>query len=67
VDPLIKALQDPNKRVREEAALALGLLRDPRAITPLNQTLRDPDEAVRKRAVLALLMLGEQKEDSHLT
>ncbi len=55
----ISALDDEDWGVREDAAVALGRLGDPRSIQPLIRTLRDPDRAVREAAVSALKTLGE--------
>jgi HEAT repeat protein len=40
--------------LRKEAAIALGEIGDPRAITPLEKALADSDPDVRKLAKLAL-------------
>src|SRR5581483_5944449 len=44
---------------REEAASALGSLRDARAVLPLVSLLRDSDRAVRAAAIGALTAIGE--------
>ena len=50
VEPLIQALNDENKYVREGAALALAEIGDKRAVEPLIQALNDKDENVRAEA-----------------
>ncbi len=55
----IAALKDEDWAIREEAAVALGTLRDPRAVTPLVSLLRDKDRAVREAAIGALTAIGE--------
>ncbi len=55
----IAALKDEDWAIREEAAIALGALKDPRAVTPLVSLLRDKDRAVREAAIGALTAIGE--------
>jgi len=55
----IAALKDEDWAIREEAAVMLGALRDPRAVAPLVSMLRDDDRAVRDAAIGALLAIGE--------
>jgi HEAT repeat protein len=55
----IAALKDEDWAIREEAATALGTLRDPRAVVPLVSVLRDSDRAVREAAIGALTAIGE--------
>jgi HEAT repeat protein len=55
----IAALKDEDWAIREEAAIMLGALRDPRAVAPLVSVLRDDDRAVRDAAIGALLAIGE--------
>ena len=55
----IAALKDEDWAIREEAAMMLGTLRDPRAVAPLVSVLRDGDRAVRDAAIGALLAIGE--------
>jgi HEAT repeat protein len=55
----IAALKDEDWAIREEAAVMLGTLRDPRAVGPLVSVLRDGDRAVRDAAIGALLAIGE--------
>jgi HEAT repeat protein len=47
VDPLIKALGDPERTVRWGAALALGDIGDRLAVKPLTKALNDENEGVR--------------------
>ena len=55
----IAALKDEDWAIREEAAVALGTLRDPRAVVPLVSLLCDADRAVREAAIGALTAIGE--------
>lgn len=55
----IAALKDEDWAIREEAATALGTLRDPRAVPSLVSVLRDADRAVREAAIGALTAIGE--------
>ena len=55
----IAALKDEDWAIREEAAVLLGTLKDPRAISPLVSILRDPDRSVREAAVGALISIGQ--------
>lgn len=55
----ISALDDEDWGVREDAAVALGRLGDPRSVQPLIRALRDSDRAVREAATSALKTLGE--------
>lgn len=52
------ALMDDDWGIREEAAVALGELGDPRAVPPLVAALKDPDRAVRAAAIRALEAIG---------
>lgn len=54
----IAALQDEDWAVREEAAGALGALKDARAVLPLVQILADPDRSVRTAAIASLTAIG---------
>jgi HEAT repeat protein len=54
----IAALKDEDWAIREEAAVALGAFRDPRAVGPLVGLLRDSDRAVREAAIGALTAIG---------
>lgn len=55
---LYLALQSEHAEVRADAAEALGLLGDVRALEPLKATLRDPDLAVQGRAAESIAKLG---------
>lgn len=55
--PLIGALTDRDHEVREEAAKALGMIGDKKAVEPLNEALKDTDAKVRREAELALARL----------
>jgi HEAT repeat protein len=54
VDRLISALKDERWRVREHAAKACGLIKDPRMVPPLVAALRERDGAVKSAAAEAL-------------
>lgn len=54
----IAALRDEDWAVREEAANALGALKDSRAVLPLVQLLGDPDRSVRTAAIVSLTAIG---------
>lgn len=55
----IAALKDEDWGIREDAAVALGELRDPRGVRPLIDALRDSDRAVKTAATNALTAIGE--------
>jgi HEAT repeat protein len=59
-------LNDPSANVRAESALALGRLRDERAIPNLCQALTDGNEQVRINAVTALSILDESLTSSDI-
>ena len=61
VEPLIKALKDPQPEVRDSAALTLGSLGDSRAIPPLVEALQDLNQVVRIRAAFSLAILGDTR------
>jgi HEAT repeat protein len=54
VDGLIGALKDSSADVREQAAFALGQLRDPKALPSLTAALRDSVADVREQAAFAI-------------
>jgi HEAT repeat protein len=54
VEPLFIALKDGNADVRQQAAFALGQIRDPRAVDGLTAALKDSNVEVRKQAAFAL-------------
>jgi HEAT repeat protein len=58
IEPLISVLQHPDSDVRWKAAIALGEIRDPRAIGPLIRQLSDTDRFVKSRVAHALGMIG---------
>ncbi|MDD3110826.1 MAG: HEAT repeat domain-containing protein [Methanofollis liminatans] len=58
--PLVAALGDPDKGVREEAAAALAAL-GPAAVVPLIPALRDPAWRTRYRAAEALGRIGDRR------
>jgi HEAT repeat protein len=57
VEPLISALTDDDKHIREFAACALAATKDPRAFDPLMAALGD--ETIRKTVIFALGRLGD--------
>jgi HEAT repeat protein len=62
VEGLIKVLQTgTHPESREEAAEALGAIRDPRAVDPLIGALKDRDHEVREEAAKALGAIGDRK------
>ncbi|MCJ7727338.1 MAG: HEAT repeat domain-containing protein, partial [Methanoregula sp.] len=58
VEPLIKSLKDKDRRVREQAAVALGEIGDERAVEPLLWALKDENDGVREQAKEAIGKLG---------
>lgn len=59
VEPLIAALNSPNKNIRRYSARVLGELGDERAIEPLILNLRDGNKWVRRETSGALSKMGE--------
>lgn len=57
VEPLLAALADSSKTVRQHAARALGKIGDARAVGGLIATLKDDDSAVRMEVAEALIKL----------
>jgi hypothetical protein len=57
----ISQLSDKDWRIREDGAIALGNLKDLRAVDPLIQALKDKDPAVRECVAEALGKLGDVK------
>ena len=58
---LLKLLDDPEARVRRRAALALGRVGLPEAVTGLSQLLAtDPEAEVRQMAAFALGLIGDR-------
>jgi HEAT repeat protein len=67
VDPaaiqgLAKALQDEDKDIREEAALALGILNGTAALRSLTAALQDPEPGVRGAAAAAIGKIGSVQD-----
>jgi HEAT repeat protein len=58
--PLMESLAAGNLRRRQEAARALGELKDRRSVDPLLQAWKDPEPEVREAAAQALLRFGIQ-------
>jgi hypothetical protein len=58
IEEYLRSLEDKNASVRAEAAKALGLFNDARAIEPLIQSIRDTDSKVRFEAERALGIMG---------
>jgi HEAT repeat protein len=61
VEPLIAVLKDPAAGVRDNAATALGDLKDPRAVEPLIAVLEDTDPRSRFIAAHALGEIGDSR------
>ncbi|MGA8302947.1 MAG: HEAT repeat domain-containing protein, partial [Thermoplasmata archaeon] len=59
--PLLVALSDPTPGLRQTAAIALGILKDPRAGSILAAALTDPNEGVRASAAEALGAIGRSE------
>lgn len=60
VGPVSALLDDPDHDIRTYAALALGMLRDHRAVPALVHRLGDPDENVRFHVLEALGRIGDR-------
>jgi HEAT repeat protein len=60
VEPLIKALNDPDSYVRRQAVDALGNIGDARAIEPLNKALNDSNSYVCQGAADALKKINDK-------
>ena len=58
LDPLVRALADPNPAVRAAAATGLARLGNPRALTALRNLSRDPSAAVRVQAERAIRQIS---------
>jgi HEAT repeat protein len=56
-------IDDPHPRVRREAAIALGKLKDHSFITPLVNALSDSDRNVREAALAGILRIGSQSAE----
>jgi HEAT repeat protein len=61
LEPLLAALGDSQAKVRTYAAMALGELKDTRAVGPLVAALKDSDGAVRSFAAQSLGMLKDAR------
>lgn len=61
VEPLMKALNDPDNHVRRQAADALGNIGDKRAVEPLTKAMSDPNNYVCQGAADALKKINEKK------
>ena len=59
VNSLIHALKDNDTKVRENAAVALGEIKDARAVEPLVRALKDNNSEVRLGASSALRTIYE--------
>ena len=59
VNPLIRALHEGDGNLRWGAAIALGKIRDPRAIEPLIRALADKYENVRAESATSLAAMGK--------
>ena len=60
VEPLIKALEDPNDNLSLSAANALKFIGDPRAVTPLIKLMEDPNRISREEYALTLGYIGDK-------
>jgi HEAT repeat protein len=59
VDALIAALKDPDRAVREDATIALGMIGSPQAIDALIEAMKDG--AVKRHAIMSLGMIGDAR------
>jgi HEAT repeat protein len=59
VDALIDTLKDPDRAVREDATIALGMIGDPRAVDALLEAMKDG--AVKRHAIASLGMIGDAR------
>jgi HEAT repeat protein len=59
VNPLLRALREGDGNLRWGAAIALGKIRDPRAIEPLIRALADKYENVRAESASSLAAIGK--------
>ena len=59
VDALIVTLKDPDRAVREDATIALGMIGDPRAIDALLEAMKDG--VVKRHAIASLGMIGDPR------
>jgi len=63
VTPLIRALREGDGSIRWGAVIALGRIRDPRAIAPLVQAIGDKYENVRSEALASLKAMEDNNID----
>lgn len=63
---LATALRDEDKKVREEAALALGILDGRSALRDLQAALQDPEASVRGAAATAIGKIGTEEDGKAL-
>ncbi len=61
IESIILALHHEDPNVRWEAARALGVLRNPRAVDPLLVALNDRDPDVRRKAALSLAKIRDPR------
>jgi HEAT repeat protein len=59
VDALIAMLKDPDRAVREDATIALGMIGDPSAVDALMEAMKDG--AVKRHAIASLGMIGDPR------
>ncbi|WP_447984826.1 HEAT repeat domain-containing protein [Nitrospira sp. Nam74] len=59
VDKLLDMLKDPDRAVREDATIALGMIGDPRAVNGLIEAMKDG--AVKRHAIMSLGMIGDAR------
>jgi HEAT repeat protein/photosystem II stability/assembly factor-like uncharacterized protein len=59
VPPLCEALSDPNPKIRREAAIVLGWLKDPRSIGPLIEALADASIQLDRYAYTRYTLFGQ--------
>ena len=59
VDALIATLKDPDRAVREDATIALGMIGDSRAIDALLEAMKDG--VVKRHAIASLGMIGDPR------
>lgn len=65
-ESLIETLKSKDWRIRQEAAVNLGGIGDPKAVKPLIATLKDDDWRVQLAAVKALGQIGDTKASEPL-
>jgi len=62
-DVITGYINDPHPRVRREAIIALGKLKDPESITYLVNALSDSDRSVREAALAGVLRIGSRSAE----